>query len=290
MAEEGRFDEALEMAQEALSRLPIGSIETAPWLAHIGEIEDARGEPAAAENAFQEALTALDLGMRRGPVRMRVLTGLSKVYVKLRRTLDAEACAAQAVELVEASPDATATTLAFALRNLAAVQLFRRDLETAAGTLERIVGLLGTALAPDDPELATALLDCAFVLEQTGRAAEAAGLRDDAAAILVLPYRRLDEKVDDVRARGTSDAQIAALVAEVAQGVAPDSLVADGDVSATIEELAWMLFVRAGELDDNAPIANAWMIDRVRSGQLSMHDMLEEAAKRESAAPPALTA
>lgn len=282
MAEEGKYEEALDMAQEALSRLPIGSVETAPWLAHVGEIQDARGEAYLAEQAFQEALTALDLGLRRGPVRLRVLTGLSKVYVKIGRALDAESAAAQAVELVQASPDATATSLAFTLRNLAAVQLLRQDYETAEATLEHIVALLGTALAPDDPELGTALLDLAFLYEKNGRATEANGLREDAAAIFSTPYQRLDERVEDaMRVHGATDAQVAALVARVAEGVPPETLVADEGVSSTVGELAWMLFVRAAELDEGAPVTNAWMIDQVRSGQLSMHELLEVAAKAE---------
>ncbi len=282
MAEEGRYEEALDMAQEALSRLPTASVETAPWLAHVGEIQDARGEPHLAEQAFQEALTALDLGMRRGPVRLRVLTGLSKVYVKLGRAIDAESAAAQAVELVQASADATATSLAFTLRNLAAVQLWRKDFETAEATLEHIVALLGTALAPDDPELGTALLDLAFVYERNGRDAEARGLRDDAAAIFTTPYQRLGERLDSaMRAHGATDAQFASLVARVADGTPAEALVADEDVSSTVGELAWMLFVRAGELDSGAPVTNAWMIDQVRTGHLSLHELLDVAAKAE---------
>lgn len=283
MAEEGKYEEALDMAQEALSRLPIGSVETAPWLAHVGEIQDARGEPYLAEQAFQEALTALDLGMRRGPVRLRVLTGLSKAYVKLGNVLEAESAAAQAVELVQASPDATATSLAFTLRNLAAVQLLRQDFDTAEATLEHIVALLGTALAPDDPELGTALLDLAYVYEKNGRADEARGLRADAEAIFSTPYQRLGERVEDaMRVHGATDAQVASLVARVAEGTPAETLVADEEVSSTVGELAWMLFVRAGELDAGAPTTNAWMIDQVRSGQLSMHELLEVAAKAEA--------
>jgi tetratricopeptide (TPR) repeat protein len=280
MADEGRFDEALDVAAEALSRLPDVSTDRASWLAHSGEIEDGRGRVQDAEAAFQKALAVLDACTESRPsLRVRILTGLSKAYVKLGRIGEAEERAAEAVAIIDASPDASATALAFALRNLAAVHLLRRDFATAEQVLERVMQVLGTALAPDDPDLATALTDLAFVYDERGRAKEAAALREDAATILQTPYRRLAERLEDVmRTSGLSDAEVASLAESAARGTLGSEFLPDAKMAEAIEELAWMLFARPRSNADQSQRVHAWLLERVKTGELSMLDVVEQLA------------
>lgn len=280
MAEEERFDEALDLAHEALLRLEPGSLEAASWHAHIGELYVAKGEAILAENAFHQALGALAASDdRRSPVRGRVLTELSRLKLRQLRFRDAEQHAQEALELAEAAPNASAGTIAFALRNLAVVHLFEKDYLSAEPLLERVVRILGTALAPDDPELATALNDLAHVLEQRGLLDDAAMLREEAKCIVATPYRRLADRIEEILgATGATPAELADAVAEVRQGSAPPPPLAE-----PAQELAWMLFVRAPELDANAAETCEYFVDLARSGQMSWSEILDHLANTEYA-------
>ena len=279
MAEEGRYDEALDLAHEALLRLPPGSPESAPWHAHIGELYLGKSEPLLAENAFREALVALARGDRRSPVRGRVLTELSRLYLRQLRFREAEQVAQEALELAECSPNASASTIAFSLRNLAVVHLFERDYISAEPLLERVMRMLGSALAPDDPELATALTDLAHVYEQRGKSADAESLREAARAIVATPYRRLADRVEEIlTTTGATPAQLAEAVAEVRMGSSPPPPLAEA-----ADELAFMLFVRAPEIDANAPESSEYMVDLARAGRMSWSEILDQLAQTEFA-------
>jgi tetratricopeptide (TPR) repeat protein len=279
MAEEGRFDEALDLAHEAMIRLPPGSPEAAPWHAHIGELYLGKGEPLLAENAFHEALVALARGDRRSPVRGRVLTELSRLFLRQLRFREAEQAAQEALELAECSPAASASTIAFSLRNLAVVHLFEKDYASAEPLLERVMRMCGSALAPDDPELGTALTDLAHVYEQRGRMADAESLRDSARTIVATPYRRLADRVEEIlSATGATSEQLAEAVAELRQGSSPPPPLAEA-----ADELAFMLFVRAPEIDANAPQSSEYMVDLARAGRMSWSEILDQLAQTEFA-------
>lgn len=279
MAEEGRYDEALDLAHEALMRLPPVSVEAAPWHAHIGELYLGKGEPLLAENAFREALVALTMGERRSPVRGRVLTELSRLFLRQLRFREAEQTAQEALELAECSPNATAGTIAFSLRNLAVVHLFERDYVSAEPLLERVMRMLGSAMAPDDPELATALTDLAHVYEQRGRKDEAESLRESARAIVATPYRRLADRIEEIlTTTGATPQQLAQAVNEVRMGSAPPPPLAEA-----ADELAFMLFVRAPEIDANATESSEYLVDLAYAGRMSWSEILDQLAQTEFA-------
>ena len=286
MTEQGRLDEAIDLAHEALQRLADDHSDRPLWLAQLGELYDGIGDVTRAESSYTNALTLLGEAKGREGVRARLLTDLGRVYLRQQKHLEAEETARQAVDVVESSPSADATNIAFALRHLAVVYLYRRDFGSAEPVLERVLRLVGTALAPDDPEIATALTDLAHVYEQRGRADDAESLREEARAIVAAPYRRLSDRIEDMlRACGATERQLAEVVHGLAQGhQPPQPYLATQEHADALDELAWMLFVRAPELNRNAIATSAMMVDLARNGAMSWSEILEHLAATEVAA------
>jgi TonB family protein len=167
---EGKFDEALPLAKQALQlrETALGPIhpDLIPLLTNLGEIFSAKKQPSDARRYFERALGIAEKSFGESDLRIaRLLDRLGLLAYNDRQTDDAERFFSRSLKIKETTLGSEHVDLAPTIFNLAEVYRLKANYEKSEQLYDRLVRIRGKAPGKDNADLIKALEGYARVLE-----------------------------------------------------------------------------------------------------------------------------
>jgi len=159
---EDKFDEALPMAERALSirerELGPDHPEVASSLFVLANIYDGRGDYARTEPLYLRALEIREKAL--GPDHIsvsQILNNMGVVYIDRGEYAKAQAAFERTLDIKEKWLEPDDLSIANVLNNLAAIAENTGEITRAEALYKRVIEVREKALGPEDPDVATAL-------------------------------------------------------------------------------------------------------------------------------------
>ena len=174
----GLYDEARPLLAEALADrerlLGPDDLEVVRTIHALGRLDNDRGEPDAAEEAFRTALSRLSSAARKDPVEeARVRCQLANVLREKARYDEAEPLLRQALEALTRELGPTHRDVGAAFGDLGSTLMHTGRLAEAESAFRSALAVLEESLGSDHPERATTMVNLSTALARLGRYDEA---------------------------------------------------------------------------------------------------------------------